>query len=185
MDWILTGLATIVVFVLPLCSSQTDCLDAYDCALSSVQNTVGDEDINCYGWNSCRQATKIEKSSSGYINCYGGYSCYKATSITTTTSQGVRCDGLYSCANIKKKIESSTADIYCFGELSCYGSKIDGDIACFGDRSCSNIIAYEASGSIDGYRAFENSIAYMVNGGVFEMDATQAGYGLSIICSKD
>ena len=60
------------------------CHNAYECALTEI--STSSDDIECYGFHSCTQASKIESTLSAYIYCYGSYSCYQASYIAHESS---------------------------------------------------------------------------------------------------
>ena len=70
-------------------------------ANSCFGNTIVDSatnsasDIQCYGYNSCSEAVKIESLGSAFIHCYGSFSCYDAQLIqrpnTVTFARDINC----------------------------------------------------------------------------------------------
>ena len=123
--------------------STYECHDAYSCALTSISDTTtADSNVECYGYHSCAQATKIESTANAYIYCYGGYSCVGATLIQyigTTDFKNIYCYGSFSCAYVDE-IYNEKGYVYCRGELSCAESGITTNtnyyIDCYAARAC-------------------------------------------------
>ena len=65
-------------------NSQTtsSCHDAYSCMFMSISN-ISSTNIECYGYFSCSETTKLEIVDNQFIYCYGSFSCYKSNLITS------------------------------------------------------------------------------------------------------
>ena len=102
--------------------SVYQCHDAYSCALTTMSDTTTSEsNIECYGYQSCTQATKIESTLNAAIYCYGGYSCSNATLIQHINEiyfNHIYCLGTYSCAFVES-IYNEYGHMYCECGLSC------------------------------------------------------------------
>ena len=68
------------------------CYNGYSCALQTIEDDTSSR-IECYGYNSCAQATKIDSTNSPNIQCFGSYSCYDVNLIqhTGTTWAHIQC----------------------------------------------------------------------------------------------
>ena len=171
MNWlaVMSTLALVICFYKLDTILCYDCYKSYECGLSSVTETNG-SDVNCYGWNSCRQASQIKQTGFGlsldiYVNCHGGYSCFKADSIEAIGGfqwRKVACYGAYSCAFVDKI--QMTDGIQCYGQMSCFGSNIytndsSASFSCLAFGACSySIIQTLNGGTCGGYLSCQNAV---------------------------
>ena len=170
--------------------SSYRCHDAYECQLDTISDSSSSgSNIECYGYYSCTQATRITSSGNAYIYCYGGYSCAEAGSIehTGSSERHILCYGSFSCAYVND-IYNEDGLVECFGELSCAESIIvtdRNDIYCSAARSCygSNVTSsadFYFHASLAAQNAIIISDASSVNLYVWGYDST---YGAQLICS--
>ena len=169
--------------------SAYECHDSYSCALTAISTTSSN--IECYGYHSCAQATKIESTANAHIYCYGGYSCAQATLIQytgTINTRHIYCYGSFSCAYVDE-IYNERSHVHCSGELSCTESAITVKsfyIFCYGARACykSNLtssIRLYFYGLLSGQGATIEAGDSDVN---FYFYGYDAAYGAKLICSS-
>lgn len=188
-SWILT-----ILFLRPAFATDFNgtCRNAFSCFSGNII-APDSQHVECDGYRSCQQATKIQTSSTNGIYCYGSYSCEKSTLISrtgTASSGDVRCYGLNACANVEY-IETDGGFVNCAAEYSCTNTRINsqGRINCRGYHSCSNsniTLSTDTSIYLDGALSAMNSVLYSGDNDVsFVFEGFDSGYNTTIVCNHN
>ena len=169
--------------------STYQCHNVDQCALQSISDTTTrcDSNVECFGYFSCWQATKIESTVTASIYCYGAYSCYQSTLIQHTGSsyQTIFCYGLFACAQVES-IYNANGSLHCLAELSCAESTvvIDAhDAYCLGTRSCYRAdLTVAGAMHLVGHLAAQDAILRAGDTSVdFHFEGDYAGNGAEVI----
>ena len=169
-------------------NAQTQCHLEEECIFATLSSST--DDIECYGYRSCEQASSITSTNGAYIWCDGAYSCYKALIIQTTSTSDVatlNCRGLFSCAFVQS-ISIANGNVNCRSEQSCINSMLtlspDRYILCTGYRSCANTIATSGTFILHGSLSSINATFYSnAATTTYQFWGFESGYNSTVICN--